>query len=70
MPNKTYDSIDDAKKEATSQTNKTGRIHFINFAEGTTDKYVVIPSELGVGTVAPKKKGGKIRKQSGRNRLY
>jgi hypothetical protein len=45
MPNKTYDSIDDAKKEATSQTNKTGRIHFINFAEGTTDKYVVLPSE-------------------------
>jgi len=30
----------------------------------------MIPSELGVGTVAPKKKGGKIRKQSGRNRLY
>jgi len=37
MSTKTYDSIDDAKKEATSQTNKTGRIHFINFAEGTND---------------------------------
>lgn len=70
MPNKIYNSMDDAKKEATSQTDKTGRIHFINFAEGTSDKYVVVPTELGVGTVAPKNKGGKIRKQSGRNRLY
>lgn len=70
MPSKTYDSMNDAKKEATSRTNKTGRIHFINFAEGTNDKYVVVPTELGVGTVAPKKRGGKISKQSGHNRLY
>jgi hypothetical protein len=68
MAGKIYDSMSDAKKDATAKTNKTGMIHFINFADGEKDKYIVIPSDLGVGGVTKKSKGGRIK--SAHNRLY